>query len=189
MDLRIVAVNLAASDKPETVIMSHPFGIYTMSSGERLNGAVDADHTQAATAVHLDSLLAPAGRLPFALNSAAIPIGPFDGIGPIKIDVEEHEPAVLRGGLEIICEYRPVVICESWTVDADRAIDSVLRPEGYVINRIGGERNLLAVPNEQYPDWAASYQTWKDARASSLDIRAEAIHSLTTSNLLEAGIA
>jgi FkbM family methyltransferase len=96
MDLRVVPANLAVSDKSGIVILAHQYGLYTMSPGEGINGAADSDHTQSIPAINLDILLEQRDRRPPGLNSAAVPIGPFDAIGPIKIDVEEQEVAVLR---------------------------------------------------------------------------------------------
>jgi FkbM family methyltransferase len=178
MDLRVVPANLAVSNKLGTVILSHQYGPYTMSSGETVGAAADVDHTQCVPAIKLDVLLEARNRRPPGLNSAAVPIDPFDAIGPIKIDVEGHEVAVLQGATRIIRKYRPIFICESWNVKADRAIESVLKPEGYVLSRITEERNVLLIPEEQCQDWFASYQVWKEENAASLEIQAEATHTL-----------
>src|SRR5262249_3870869 len=59
MDLRVVPANLAVSHQRTDVILSHQYGIYTMSPGDGIAGATDADHTQYISAVHLDALLKP----------------------------------------------------------------------------------------------------------------------------------
>jgi FkbM family methyltransferase len=49
----------------------------------------------------------------------------------LKIDVEGDEPAVLRGGLETLSRFRPVVVAEAHDDSALRSIDSLLAPFGY----------------------------------------------------------
>jgi FkbM family methyltransferase len=52
-------------------------------------------------------------------------------VSVVKIDVEGMEPSVLRGGVQTIRRYRPVIFTEAWT-DADgEAIAEVLAPLGY----------------------------------------------------------
>lgn len=67
-------------------------------------------------------------------------VAPLDGvvdapIGVIKVDVEGMEPEVLRGAVNTITKYRPVIYTEAHTKAASGAVGSVLRPLGYKITR------------------------------------------------------
>jgi FkbM family methyltransferase len=167
MDTRVIPVNLAASDISGTSILPHRWGIYTMSPGEGFE-QTEIDHTEAVTTLQLDSLLEPCERLPHFLNSRSVPAAPISIIAAIKIDVEGHEGAVLRGGIELIRKHRPVLICESLSVEAERANSDILTAESYVTTRIENERNLMAIPKEHEAQWNANYASWKEIKAPSL---------------------
>jgi len=49
----------------------------------------------------------------------------------IKIDVEEHEPAVLRGALKLLETCKPLLVLEAHTQDDMDAIAEVIGPLGY----------------------------------------------------------
>jgi hypothetical protein len=120
----------------------------------------------------LDVLMEPRHRLPHFLNSDAIPVGPIESIAAIKVDVEGHEAAVLRGGLRLIRKYRPVLICEFWDAEAKQSIADLLAQQGYVTSGIESERNLLGIPEERHADWRAGYGSWRETNAAGLDVEA-----------------
>ena len=51
----------------------------------------------------------------------------------IKIDVEGHEPSVLRGGVETIRKHRPVILCDFNDFDSDRELKEIARSFGYSV--------------------------------------------------------
>jgi len=123
----------------------------------------------------LDMLLGTRDQLPHYLNSAAFSVGPIEEIAAIKIDVEGYEAPVLRGGLKLLRRYRPPLICEAWNTDAESAISRILEPEGYVVKRNEGERNLVALPEERLGPLRAAYVAWKQSHAPSLELRASRV--------------
>ncbi len=57
----------------------------------------------------------------------------------IKIDVEGHEPFVLRGAIETIKKYRPVIFIELKSAEGDK----ILRNLGYTMEeQLSGENYL-----------------------------------------------
>lgn len=52
-------------------------------------------------------------------------------ISAIKIDVENYEQFVLRGGINLIQRDKPIIYCELWDNDNRRACFELLRAEGY----------------------------------------------------------
>lgn len=70
-------------------------------------------------------------------------------ISLVKIDVEDMEPQVLRGGLATLRRHRPVVFAEARDQSAHERIADVLRPLGYTMTlRLSGKR--AATPMEQW---------------------------------------
>jgi FkbM family methyltransferase len=49
----------------------------------------------------------------------------------VKIDVEGGEHAVIRGAVETLARYKPVVVAEAWNEAARQATDALLAPLGY----------------------------------------------------------
>jgi FkbM family methyltransferase len=65
----------------------------------------------------------------------------------IKVDVEGHEAAVLRGGIETIKRCRPVIVAEAHEPEQLREIEAVLAPLDYVATAIRGRsRNYVWIP-------------------------------------------
>lgn len=56
----------------------------------------------------------------------------FDNVTAIKIDVEGHECAVLRGALDTIRRCSPLIITEALTDEALQDQAAILKPLGYV---------------------------------------------------------
>jgi FkbM family methyltransferase len=179
LDTNVVAANLAVSDTTAIVTLPHAFGLYTLSPGEKLDRS-DVDHTEAATTVILDALMEERSRRPHFLNSVAIPVEPMPSISAIKIDVEGHEPAVLRGGLGLIRKFRPILVCEYWDAAAKHAIENVLAPEQYAVSQIEDERNVIAIPQERHATWHADYAVWKAANAEHLTIEGRPVLTFET---------
>lgn len=55
----------------------------------------------------------------------------------IKIDVESHEPAVLRGMGDLLKKYQPTIICEIWDNSVGEAVEASLKGRGYNFIAIG----------------------------------------------------
>lgn len=51
--------------------------------------------------------------------------------GGLKIDVENFEWHVLRGGVEVIRKFRPVIYCEIWDIPEKERILQLIREIGY----------------------------------------------------------
>lgn len=66
-------------------------------------------------------------------------------IGAIKIDVEGHEAAVLRGGADMIAKHKPFILIE--TLDNDKRKEEVKAAlPGYTVKAFLDKRNLFMVP-------------------------------------------
>lgn len=110
----------------------------------------------------------------------------------IKIDVERHEPAVVRGGIATLTEHRPIVVIEllGSRSEADRALSTrkgpTLNPEaretrqafvqmGYTPQRItrpdhlddtvgkSTSHDFIMWPDDIDPEFDGAYATWVDA--------------------------
>lgn len=90
--------NAAMSDAPGRLELKIPF------VGDRL------EHELASVAQHF-----PGAReiMTFDVEATTIDAEGHDDVGFIKIDVEQHELAVLRGGVETIRRCRPVIMTET----------------------------------------------------------------------------
>lgn len=64
----------------------------------------------------------------------------------IKMDVERHEPAVIRGGRELIKRYRPVMIIEANDADMVAAVNREMKGLGYEDAAVYDVRNLVFLP-------------------------------------------
>jgi len=91
--------NLGISDKSGVLQLAIP-GSGSSSPGASFEHAVAAREDCRTIDVHVSTLDAYFLKMP-------------NKIGAIKIDVEGHELAVLKGGAELIKKHRPVVVCES----------------------------------------------------------------------------
>jgi FkbM family methyltransferase len=70
---------------------------------------------------------------------------PLPAVDAVKIDVEGHELAVLRGATQLLARDQPVVMLEAWSRRERTAIDRNLRKVGYrrFPLRIGGGPTFL----------------------------------------------
>jgi len=62
-----------------------------------------------------------------------------DGNAPpnfVKIDIEGAESATLRGGLQVLARYRPVLLVELHNPTEDRAVGHILKNLGYRATRV-----------------------------------------------------
>jgi len=128
----------------------------------------------------------------------------------IKIDVERHEPAVVRGGIETLTEHRPIVVIEllGSRSENDKALShrkgQTLNPEaretrqafvqmGYTPKRIkrpdhlddtvgkGASHDFVMWPDEVDPDFDGAYAKWVDAL---VELRDE-MRTIRRQNILE----
>lgn len=56
----------------------------------------------------------------------------------LKVDVEGAEDSVIRGAISLISKYKPLIVAESHTPQAFRAINALLSPIGYEVLAEGG---------------------------------------------------
>jgi FkbM family methyltransferase len=87
-----------------------------------------------------------------------------DGVTPtvVKIDVEQHEPAVVRGARETLARCRPVVVMERLKSRASRQAHRLLDELGYTAHPLGA-RDHLYWPGEAPPRWPDVYRGWLHA--------------------------
>lgn len=85
-----------------------------------------------------------------------------DRIVLLKIDVEGHDAAVLRGARSTLADHRPVVLIETWEGGVD--VRKFLADLNYSVHRFdvvarrlleyprdwGGQANFIAIPDEQF---------------------------------------
>lgn len=65
----------------------------------------------------------------------------------IKMDVERHEPAVIRGARELIKRYRPVMIIEANDAEMVAAVNREMKGLGYENASVYDVRNLVFRPS------------------------------------------
>ena len=70
----------------------------------------------------------------------------------IKIDVESHEPAVLRGMGHLLKEYQPTIICEIWDNSVGEAVEALLKGCGYNFIAIGDRLAKKEHVRNHHPD-------------------------------------
>lgn len=83
-----------------------------------------------------------------ALDSLRVPAPDL-----VKIDVEGHEPEVIRGAATVLGSARPVVWVEAWTPEARRGLRSELRRIGYRVPPMAmGPGKVQFVPDRHSVD-------------------------------------
>lgn len=87
-----------------------------------------------------------------------------EGLVPtvIKIDVEQHEPAVIRGADATLRRHRPVVVMELLETDASRQAHQRLRALGYTSCHLGA-RDHLYWPGGLPDAWQERFDGWLHA--------------------------
>lgn len=82
----------------------------------------------------------------------------------VKIDVEQHEPAVVDGASDVLAEHRPVVVMELLGSPTSREADQRLRRLGYQTLDLAG-RDRLYWPGARPPGFAERLDGWQRAVA------------------------
>lgn len=87
-----------------------------------------------------------------------------EGLAPsvVKIDVEQHEPAVLRGARSTLVEHRPVIVMEFLGSEASRGAHRALRRLGYEPVALG-DRDRLYWPGRLPSEWDERFAGWSTA--------------------------
>lgn len=122
-DVEVEVIEAAASDECGVADLTYSPHV-AMTSGASLSGALSAN--------------------PGSLKVKTITIDSLDlkDLCAIKIDVERHEVAVLKGAYETLRRWMPKMIVECWTADLRRAVMATL-PPGYRLTGTLDGRNLL----------------------------------------------
>ncbi|MCW1842241.1 FkbM family methyltransferase [Prosthecomicrobium hirschii] len=121
---RIMPVRAGASDKREHLELRHPFGIYTLASGESFDPErISSPHFQSLSElVTIDAFLGSSDcdhLRPIAIT--------FDSDRVVvKIDVEGFEPRTVRGMRELLARGRTTLIFESLDAQKFAEIDDLL---------------------------------------------------------------
>lgn len=177
LDIQIIPLNVAASDKVGFSSFPHQYGIYNLCPGECLSQQ-QIDHTQTVATIPIDKILEPVDSLPDYLNSKGVPFYPFTNIAAIKIDVERHELFVLKGGKSIITRYRPVFICEVLGDKEKFNLLDFFSHFNYETFEVPNERNMFFIPSEKYTSLIDSF------KASDFCRRGKMMGSVTMSFLV-----
>lgn len=69
----------------------------------------------------------------------------LDNVDLVKLDVESHEPAALRGAEKTLKHLRPTLLVEIWNDGVGEAVDAILRPVGYSAYKISDRERLLTL--------------------------------------------
>lgn len=87
-----------------------------------------------------------------------------EGLAPsvVKIDVEQHEPAVLRGARSTLVEHRPVIVMELLGSESSRRAHRWLRRLDYQPFELG-DRDRLYWPGGLPANWDERFAGWSDA--------------------------
>jgi len=89
----------------------------------------------------------------------------------IKIDVESHEPAVLRGMGDVLKRYQPTLICEIWNNTVGAAVEAALENCGYRYFVIGDSTLETTNVRNDTPELGyINYLFVSDKVASSLSL-------------------
>ena len=107
---------MGCSDKVGTAQLNVP--VKGMLGWSRIGA--DADWDQYPIQISLDTVDNLVSR--FALA---------ERVALLKIDVEGHEPHVLKGASKTLAQHRPVVLYEAWSTDLAQASAEQLRAAGY----------------------------------------------------------
>lgn len=86
-------------------------------------------------------------------------------IGPIKIDVERHEPAAIRGMLNLLTAHRPPVLIEILDADIGTEVGKLVDGLGYSMFHIAEKRGL--VPTSQLAPLQG--EDWNHLLCTSVD--------------------
>jgi FkbM family methyltransferase len=141
---------------------------WTDSSNSLQQGFRPATGTVEVSVERLDDHVARTGRVPAVL----------------KIDTETTEPDVLAGGISLLREVRPWLICEVLAGETEERLMTILGPLGYEMHHLGPDadhppadrivgdpiwchRDWLFTPEPLPPAFAVHYAAWRDAIATA----------------------
>lgn len=127
----VTLVNTAISDKCEIVAMTMP----NLDSG--LRNFYQARISDLKDGESISSMAISLEQLRCARRIALI-----------KIDVEGHEAAVLRGLAQLLKRDRPIVILET----SSNSIQDEMAASGYIVERLDGSPNVLCKPSGSRSD-------------------------------------
>ena len=115
----------------------------TDASNSLLAGFRPSDRSITVTVETLDGYCARTGRIPAVL----------------KVDTEATEPDVLRGGIGVIAEHRPSILCEVLARRTEAQLEELLAPLGYTWYQITNELPL-APRREIFGDRSYRFNNW-----------------------------
>lgn len=99
----------------------------------------------------------------------------------LKIDTETTEPAVLRGGMQLLSTHRPWIICEVLKGRTESQLEDVIGPLGYVRYHIGERGSLMKRDRFEgesiFRDWLLAPISVDDDLAARVRYWAEALSS------------
>lgn len=112
------------------------------SSGTMMLSDLPVDHNYSAS---LEGQGPDADNYPVGTCSVDDLLGPDwpAELGPIKIDIERHEPAAIRGMAETLSRYRPPILIEVLDAAIGRAIEAGLQGLGYDYFHIDEGKGLI----------------------------------------------
>ncbi len=122
---RVEIVHLAASDHEATGRLSRQYG------GDAGTFSLEAGPPGTTAGGPTDAVDVATRPLDDVWRSSSI-AARGTPVGLIKIDVEGHEPAVLRGATDLVAEHRPLITTEVDDLAHLQAVRQVLTPLGYL---------------------------------------------------------
>jgi FkbM family methyltransferase len=160
----IEPIGLGARTGTATLYLS----AWTDSSNSLQQGFRTATGTVEVPVERLDDYAARTGRVPAVL----------------KIDTETTEPDVLAGGISLLREVRPWLICEVLAGQTEEPLMTILGPLGYEMHQLGPDadhrpvdrivgdptyrhRDWLFTPEPLPPAFAVHYAAWRNAIATA----------------------
>lgn len=145
-------------------------------SGQMMLSDNFADHNYSAS---LEGQGPDADAYPVEVCSVDDLLGPQwpDVVGPIKIDIERHEPAAIRGMAETLRRYRPPILIEVLDATIGREIEEGIQSLGYELFHIDEGKGLvpasrLAPLREQH---------WNHLLCTATDFQRAALEGLLAS--------
>jgi len=131
----IKSYNIALSDCIETLIGEDPQPIHAF-------GHIALKH-------HINVLRNTIPHCVTSYNAVTLDSFDFKNVSVLKIDVEGMEINVLRGAVDTIQQYRPMIIFEAWGsdwfVEERKKVVDFVRSLGYNLNLNYGD-NIIAIP-------------------------------------------
>jgi FkbM family methyltransferase len=173
VETTVCAAHFAAWEEATTLDFTHRYGIYSMCPGDSAIHGAEIDHTESVFSIALDQLLNSRREFPGAIGSRSLGIKTYDRLAAIKIDVEGAELNVLRGAVGILKHQKPTIICEVLSPEAQAAVTDFVAQFGYVVEPLGGERNVMLVPAEQVQSLIKGFKDWRSQQKAELTLTAQ----------------